>query len=72
MLILVNVQSQWKEEICRIQKFLFCLTFHLFTEPIVAPVQKCPLSSVGGYIITIQYLLICKLVLVTLLFAMFA
>ncbi|XP_076076624.1 transient receptor potential cation channel subfamily M member-like 2 isoform X3 [Mytilus galloprovincialis] len=41
-------------------------------EPLVEPVQKCPMSSLGGYIITIQYLLICKLVLVTLLFAMFA
>ncbi|XP_022323165.2 transient receptor potential cation channel subfamily M member-like 2 isoform X2 [Crassostrea virginica] len=41
-------------------------------ESVIMPVQKCPYSSLFGYLITIQYLLICKLVLVTLLFAMFA
>ncbi|XP_071134130.1 transient receptor potential cation channel subfamily M member-like 2 [Mytilus edulis] len=41
-------------------------------EPDVANLQKCPMSSLSGYVITIQYLLICKLVLVTLLFAMFS
>lgn len=41
-------------------------------ESVILPIQKCPYSSLFGYLITIQYLLICKLVLVTLLFAMFA
>ncbi|XP_061163971.1 transient receptor potential cation channel subfamily M member 1-like [Saccostrea echinata] len=41
-------------------------------EAVIVPIQKCPYSSLFGYLITIQYLLICKLVLVTLLFAMFA
>ncbi|KAL5012942.1 hypothetical protein ScPMuIL_011493 [Solemya velum] len=41
-------------------------------DPRISPIQKCPYSSLAGYLIVIQYLLICKLVLVTLLFAMFA
>ncbi|KAK3100144.1 hypothetical protein FSP39_015318 [Pinctada imbricata] len=46
---------------------------HMYnTEPLIEPIQKCPYSSFFGYVVTIQYLLICKLVLVTLLFAMFA
>ncbi|ESO90589.1 hypothetical protein LOTGIDRAFT_175815 [Lottia gigantea] len=34
--------------------------------------EECPYSSFGGYFIVIQYLLITKLILVTLLFAMFS
>ncbi|KAK3100700.1 hypothetical protein FSP39_023943 [Pinctada imbricata] len=41
-------------------------------DPVVEPLQRCPYSSFFGYVITIQYLLICKLVLVTLLYAMFS
>ncbi|XP_060602842.1 transient receptor potential cation channel subfamily M member-like 2 [Ruditapes philippinarum] len=38
----------------------------------IKDLQKCPVSTFSAYVITLQYLLICKLVLVTLLFAMFA
>ncbi|XP_052792596.1 transient receptor potential cation channel subfamily M member 2-like isoform X1 [Mya arenaria] len=38
----------------------------------IESLQKCPHTSLSAYVITLQYLLICKLVLVTLLFAMFA
>ncbi|KAJ8317915.1 hypothetical protein KUTeg_003006 [Tegillarca granosa] len=41
-------------------------------EPEIQPIEKCAYSSLAGYLIVIQYLLICKLVMVTLLFAMFA
>ncbi|XP_046572246.1 transient receptor potential cation channel subfamily M member-like 2, partial [Haliotis rubra] len=34
--------------------------------------NRCPYSSLGGYAIVIQYLLITKLVLITLLYAMFS
>lgn len=35
-------------------------------------ILPCSVGSLGGYLMVVQYLLICKLVLVTLLFAMFA
>ncbi|KAH3781577.1 transient receptor potential cation channel subfamily M member-like 2 isoform X2 [Dreissena polymorpha] len=34
--------------------------------------ERCPNTSFSAYVITLQYLFICKLVLVTLLFALFA
>ncbi|XP_052281701.1 transient receptor potential cation channel subfamily M member 2-like isoform X5 [Dreissena polymorpha] len=39
---------------------------------LVQDLEKCPRASLSGYVITLQYLMICKLVLVTLLFAMFS
>ncbi|XP_052285259.1 transient receptor potential cation channel subfamily M member-like 2 isoform X2 [Dreissena polymorpha] len=39
---------------------------------LVQDLEKCPRTSLSGYVITLQYLMICKLVLVTLLFAMFS
>lgn len=41
-------------------------------DPVIAPVAACPYSSLGGYIVVLQYLIICKLILTTILFAMFA
>ncbi|XP_052825070.1 transient receptor potential cation channel subfamily M member 2 [Octopus bimaculoides] len=38
----------------------------------IAAVATCPYSSLGGYIVVLQYLIICKLILTTILFAMFA
>ncbi|WAQ99063.1 TMP2L-like protein, partial [Mya arenaria] len=38
----------------------------------IKAIEKCPNPSFSGYVITLQYLLICKLILVTLLFAMFS
>ncbi|KAL3880135.1 hypothetical protein ACJMK2_032401 [Sinanodonta woodiana] len=43
-----------------------------YTDPAIQPIQTCPYMSLSGYIIVIQYLLTCKLILVTLLFAMFS
>ncbi|XP_076098368.1 transient receptor potential cation channel subfamily M member-like 2 isoform X1 [Mytilus galloprovincialis] len=36
------------------------------------PIEKCPYNSLGGYLIVIQYLLIVKLIMVTLLYALFS
>ncbi|OWF47104.1 Transient receptor potential cation channel trpm [Mizuhopecten yessoensis] len=53
-------------------------THHCLAEPtqpgpeLPDHIISCSVGSIGGYLIVIQYLLICKLVLVTLLFAMFA
>ncbi|KAL4230550.1 hypothetical protein ACF0H5_010931 [Mactra antiquata] len=43
-----------------------------YTDPRIQNISTCSVSSFSAYVVTLQYLLICKLVLVTLLFAMFA